>query len=229
MIVICALAIAMQTPDPGTFDKILGVPRPASLWVKAGETWTWPTPLDESRMVYAMWRGPQGQANLLALPTAERVSQVSDGVTMAAADYAPVRMADGRTLEATEQWIIRSHSGKQRPTPSSIATNKSALRTEIRVFMDPTATPLGGDIALKLYDEGGTGSEDADEGEAYAGDFTITTPSGEVRRMHTGPGGLSKFTLDQAGVWAVRFYSVHERVVRADTLWFEAKAFGGTQ
>ena len=94
MILIGALALTLQNSDPGVFDRVLGIPKPISLWVKAGATWTWPTPVDESRMVYAMWRGPLGQSNLLALPLAQRTSQVSEGVTMAAADYAPVRLPD---------------------------------------------------------------------------------------------------------------------------------------
>lgn len=218
--------MALQKADPGVFDRALGISKPAALWVKAGESWEWPTPVDESHVGFAMWRSSEGQVNLLAMPGDQRRQRVAEGVTMAGADYAPVRLPDGRKLEATEQWIIRSYAGKGRPAPCGTATNKAGLRSEIRVFMDPTATPLGGDIALKLYDEGGEGSEDADDGEVFAGDFTLTTPSGDVRKMHTGPDGLSKFTLDQAGVWAVRFSSVHENVVRAGTLWFEAKASG---
>lgn len=226
MILIGALGIALQNAGPAMFDKVLGISKPTSLWVKPGETWNWPTPVDESRMTFAMWRSPEGQVNLLAMPTAQGKSRVSEGLTIAAADYAPVPLPDGHTLEATEQWMIRSYSGKGRPAPSGTATSQCGLRSEIRVFMDPTATPLGGDIALKLYDEGGTSSEDADGGEAFTGDFSLTTPSGEVRIMHTGPHGLSKFTLDQAGVWAVRFSSMHGSVIRSATLWFEAKTFG---
>lgn len=210
------LAAVVRLAQPLAVEASLSLEPPETLWLQPGAAFAWPAPPNADTMAQALWRNQEGQVNILAGAAGESIPlDTQEGASLAAQDFKPVFLQDGRTWLASAAYLVRSQIGPGRPEPSFIASSKLGLRSEIRMLMDPTAYRLGSDAFVKLYVDG----------NASPGDFTVLPPDGVVRSLKTGGGNVGVFQLDQPGVWAVRFQRETASTVWSSTLWFEARAW----
>jgi hypothetical protein len=86
---------------------------------------------------------------------------------------------------------------------ASESISKSGQQVEFRPFMDPTTTPIGGDIAVRTYINGA--------GLGGARVLATHIPSGKVQEFTCDSSGIGHFTLDQAGRWRVELHDLRRK------------------
>ncbi len=218
MVPVLALTLGSLVVLPSMVEQNLGATPPLALWIPAGTRFDWPVPPSAAKMTYSMWKATDTMINLLADPVPAPIPALPDeGSAMAGADYAPVTLTDGTTVESTIAYLVRAlPSDGSRPMPSRIATAKSGWRMEIRLLMDPTYFDLGSDIAVKTYNDGA----------GVKVPIVVTDPSG-LLHMAKQVGSVAYLHLDQPGIWTLRAqYQVRagkKPLVRTSTLYFENK------
>ncbi|MEX2219011.1 MAG: DUF4198 domain-containing protein [Phycisphaerales bacterium] len=102
---------------------------------------------------------------------------------------------------------------------ASEATGKSGQQVEIRPLMDPLATPVGGDIAVRCY---------AASGSAPGARLIAThEPTGQRQESTADASGIARFTLTAPGPWRIEFHELiagDPPTLYSATLTFEAPA-----
>ena len=92
---------------------------------------------------------------------------------------------------------------REQAAGSSESVSKSGQQVEFRPFMDPTTTPIGGDIAVRTYING------AGLGGARA--FATHIESGKAQEFTCDSSGIGHFTLEQAGRWRVELHELRRK------------------
>lgn len=99
-----------------------------------------------------------------------------------------------RLIECAKS-IVRVGSGPG--SHETVGTSKAGQVVEIRPFMDPAASPVGSDVALKVYIRG-----DAVQDAVV----TATNAStGEVQHVNLAPSGNGFFHVASPGLWRLEF------------------------
>jgi hypothetical protein len=101
----------------------------------------------------------------------------------------------------------------------SESVSKSGQQVEIRPLMDPAATPIGGDIAVRTYITGA--------GAGGARVLATHVASGRFQDFTCDASGIGHFTLDQAGIWRIELSELRRAgnnpTLYSCTLTFEAR------
>ncbi|MBS1705250.1 MAG: hypothetical protein JST40_05210 [Armatimonadetes bacterium] len=212
MLIGVALGLAAQLGVPLALEAKVGVAPPTHLWLAERTDFVYPLAAASPAKSQAIWRSIEGQDNLTASETPMPTPVFTTRVAMAAATFDNLKLEDGMPVIPTVQWLVRGDPG-HRPEPHNIATNKIGLKSEIRLLMDPTPLDLGSDVPMKFYVDG----------EAVRTGFTVVKPDGTVESRHTGPNGIGMLSMDQAGMWAIRFQQPFQGTLYTSTLFFESK------
>lgn len=95
------------------------------------------------------------------------------------------------------------------------AVSKSGQQVEIRALMDPTATPAGGDMAVRVYVRG--------EAEKNGAVTAVHVESGTRQEVLADAKGIAGFRMDRGGEWRVEFHVL--RALKEDeAAWMAASA-----
>jgi hypothetical protein len=106
-----------------------------------------------------------------------------------------------RRFESTKL-VLRSEAPGSARSPSPTILSKTGQQAEIRFLMDPTATPIGGDIGVRVYAMG----------RGWEGARVIATNlgTGASQAFSADAHGIGSFTLDAPGTWLVEFHAIVE-------------------
>ncbi len=150
---------------------------------------------------------------------------------LAAADENPevqalagVKQVRVRRIASAVTQVRSPEAGLRAPSPLALA--KVGLRNEIRPLMDPTATPVGRDVAVRVYVEGSK--------VAGAKVQATNLAQGTTQDKRTDDTGATYFTMTAAGTWRIEFHVAQKLsddpeadwLVRSATLTFETPAEG---
>lgn len=149
-----------------------------------------------------------------------RLSSADAGAVPLNANVAVRRVESAKTL-------VRVLSTGGKPTHSATAQSKTGQAAEIRALADPTMTPVGSDLPIRVYAQGSK--------RAGVKVRVSSVTAGTTREIVTDPSGVALFRITHPGVWRVEFRHVEraehdpdaEWVIYSGTLTFEAPGAGG--
>ena len=96
--------------------------------------------------------------------------------------------------------LVRLADGRTEGMASPVATSKAGQRSEIRLNVDPTATPVGSEVPVRLY---------ANFSSRKGVTFSAThVGSGESHTIDVNEYGNGSVVLDAPGVWRLEFHYI---------------------
>ncbi len=132
------------------------------------------------------------------------------------------RLESGMTL-------IRAPEPDGQRGPSLVAMSKTGQRTEIRLYVDPTVMPVGTDLPVKTYVDGGSINGVKVQATCLASGETFSTASSR--------GAMANLRINHPGKWLIEFHHAQpcaagsdaDWEVRSATVTFEVPAEGGAE
>jgi hypothetical protein len=136
---------------------------------------------------------------------------LSSRVNGAAAERVP----DGRPVRvrhvASAKALLRVAAKGPQPPDAATATSKSGQAVEIRAVFDPTVTPVGADLPVRVYIRGDSESGALVRVEHVAG--------GHSARFITNAKGMGDFRVTADGPWRMAFQTARKLTEDPDADW----------
>jgi len=107
---------------------------------------------------------------------------------------------------ASAKTLMRALPREGLAQPSAIATSKTGQAVEMRLLVDPTLTPIGGDVPLRVYVNG--------EKKTGVKVRATCVATGKAQTFITDSVGSGHFCLNAAGQWRVEVH--HARPLEGD-------------